>query len=82
MNKEFDVKNYVKILKEIIFEFSNLKNDNTNEELYSKLKSSLGKLRNLLDNNLIPSKLLYETEKFYCDYYRLMEATYVKTKNK
>lgn len=82
MNKEFDVKNYVLILKEIILEFSYLKNDVSNQELYMNLKTSLGKLRDLLDNNLIPSKLLYETEKFYCDYYRLMESTYVKTKNK
>ena len=78
MTNKFDVLNYMNILKNIKKDFNNLKNDNTNEELYLNLKKSLNKLNDLIVKRLIPSDLIYKSEKVYYDYYRLMEVTYKK----
>lgn len=82
MNKKIDISNYKKIINEIHANFLLLKEDKENQELYLKLKDSLSKLRELIDKHQIPSDLYYRSEKYYYDYYRLMEVTYIKKEEK
>lgn len=78
MKKDFDLIKYLDILRRIQKSYIDLKEDNKNQELYLKLKNTLGELRYLIDKKILPSDLIYKSEKVYYDYYRLMEVTYQK----
>lgn len=80
MGKEFDLIKYLDILRRIQKCYIDLKEDNQNEELYLNFKSTLNELRDLIDKKLIPSDLIYKSDKIYYDYYRLMETIYKKTR--
>ena len=82
MKNSSDVLKYLDFIKEINDNYLMFKNDSTNQELYYKIKGSLERLGYLIDNNLLPSNLCCQSEKFYCDIYRKIERIYTGKKVK
>ena len=82
MNKEFNAIEFLELLNLIDKNYQLLKQDASSLQCYLNLKDSLKKLDYLIQNKLIPSDILFKTIKFYYDYYRLMETTYIKIKLK
>lgn len=82
MSKNFDIANYMEILKKINENYKEFKKNTSDESLYINLKSSIKELDYLLDHGLIPSNLIYKTLRVRDGYYRLMETKHIVVKSK